>query len=213
MDQILVEVNDPSQVTYLPPELLNYINQGNRMMRRSIYEIRPRLLMEPPLTGTTSGSTITFPKNIMRIIDFRCNHRQIFEVTTDEHRHDEFDDDDEFNGDGKEGYGFILMGFNQVKITPHSVHPHQYEIQWIAGLDENLSATDDLGLPLELEDVIVEYATMRAGMRNGADVSGETSMVSLFKQQIEENISNLGGPRHSICKGYRSYGSRRNRYW
>lgn len=211
---VLIEINDPSQVTYTTPELVRYLNYGNRVLRRTIFEIRPRLLMEPQLTGTLSGDTIIFPKNIMRIVEVRFNHRQIFEVVSEQrHGHDDTLLDYALHERGHDEYGFILMGFNQIKITPHPKFPYPYEIQYIAGLDENLSATDDSGLSLELEDMLVEFAVMRAGMRNGADMSGETSILELFKTQIEETLEGLGGARRSVVCGYQRGNEWRRRYY
>lgn len=213
IDQMIVELNDPNQNTYTTPELTVYLNYGYRMLRRSIYEIRPRLLQEADLTGTLSGNTIVFPKSIMRIIDFRLNYKQIFEVVSESHHHGDSSNYGA-NGLNTQEYGFILEGFNSVKITPYPQQsaPFYYDIQWTAAIDQSLGVDDDTGLDMGWEDMLTEFAVARAGMRNGADVGGETSLATAFKQQIEENLENMGGPRRSTVKGYQRMGGHRLRW-
>ena len=210
---VLVEINDPSQITYQNAELLRYLNYGIRTLRRTILEIRPRLLCDSPLVGTYSREDIVFPRNIMRIIEFKFGHELLQEMATEGHTNwgDNIDAWAGFSHRHKRG--FMFVNSNSLRITPcnDSDNGIPYRVDWVAALDTSLTITDDSSLAPEWEDMVIEFAVARAGIRNGADMSGENSYMQLFKSQIEENIASMGGPRHSAIKpNMRGYN---HRHW
>jgi hypothetical protein len=199
---VLVEINDPSQITYQNAELLRYLNYGIRTIRRTVLEIRPRLLCETPITGTYTQEDIIFPRNIMRVIEFKFNHRLLQEFST-EGTHRWGDNIDEWAGfNHSERRGFMFINSNTLRITPCGEGDSglPYIIDWVAAVDTSLTLTDDSGIAPEWEDMVIEFASARAGIRNGADMSGENSYMTMFRNQIEENIAGMGGPRHSFVR-------------
>ena len=77
--RIRSSTHDKQVTGYRDADLLGYINDGVRLMRRIILGIRPELLMADPVTGTLkAGETdIKMEKMISKVIEVKAGGRKL----------------------------------------------------------------------------------------------------------------------------------------
>ncbi|MDR3560476.1 MAG: hypothetical protein P4N59_03395 [Negativicutes bacterium] len=201
-------INDTQSVGYQDPELTDRVNEGIMHLRGIVSSLKPKLIMEPAFTGSTSGETITFPNNFLKIISVRLNNRKIYEVLEKQHQRGDYDYDstvmlDSYASDyaGCRRFAYMIEGFNTIRITPPPAQAYPFEITYVAAMTTPLTGNADSGWTMEYERLIKEYAVARSALRNNAD-SGEAALVAALTKGVEEIIGGMS-TRRSVVKGYR----------
>ena len=77
--RIRSSTHDKQQTGYRDSDILGYINDGVRLMRRIIMSIRPELLADDPVTGTllAGESTIKLEKMISKVLEVTAGDKRL----------------------------------------------------------------------------------------------------------------------------------------
>lgn len=174
--------HDEQKTGYTDDILLGYINDGIRIFRRMILENAPMILAEEKAGTLKSGETsVTFDSNVSQILRVLLDQEQIAMVSVL--------DIDYTNATGIPDCCYLL-GFKTLKFFPADSVDHQYEITYIPDM-QLLTLEDSSPFSNDLDDLLFEYAVIRASISNSYDMSQENVVFSTIMAQAEQLIRGL----------------------
>lgn len=174
--------HDEQKTGYTDDILLGYINDGVRIFRRMIMENAPMILAEEKAGMLKSGETsVTFDSNVSQILRVLLDQEQIAMVSVL--------DIDYTNVTGIPDCCYLL-GFKTLKFFPVDSVDHQYEITYIPDM-QFLTLTDSSPFSNDLDDLLFEYAVIRASISNSYDMSQENVVLNTMMAQAEQLIRSL----------------------
>lgn len=196
IDKIRSSVHDDQEVGYSDNVLVGYINDGYRIMRRTIADIAPLTLAETITGKFEAGSdgnisdTITFDDKIGTFIEVIVDGKRLKQIN--------WSDLSELRDNGKPEY-FYVLGFNRISVYPQ---PGECPYKLTVIKDIKLLGLDDVSpLPDDLNDFLFEYAATRASISNEFDISQEMTVISNIVSQVETYL-NRRSPHHITVDGY-----------
>lgn len=207
LEKIRYATHDEQETGYTDAFLLGCINDGIRLIRRTIMEINPMILADFTQEGTLEkgktaivpykvvstktiekedGSTEvveeTSPVILSHICSVRVNERELRQIQPNEVYR--------FDRDGEPKF-YYLTGFCNVNVYPVPNEDMAYRIDGVTDMGELTELTDVSPFPTEYDDFLYEYAIMRASFGNEFDMSQETGLVAQIVSQIEEKVRGI----------------------
>lgn len=203
--RIRSSTHDKQVTGYRDADLLGYINDGVRLMRRIILGIRPELLMADPVTGTLkAGETdIKMEKMISKVIEVKAGGRKLLplpaaNVIIDDDRTGEPD-------------SFYIVGWKTVRVYPIPEKDTDYSITFIGDM-ELLDYDGASPFSTEIDDFLVEYAITRSGISNEFDVSQESSVMGNIISQVTDLLQHMVSDTVTVDGYWDAPCPRRRRY-
>lgn len=196
IERIRNSTHDWQEVSYTDEVLLGYINDGYRLMRRTIADIAPLTLAET-IVGKIEADeegiipdTVTFEDKIAAFIDVTVDGHKLKQVN--------WADVQDLPDGGRTQY-FYAVGFNEVSFYPP---PGECSYRFMVIKDTTLLTKDDESpLPEDLNDFLFEYASARASISNEFDISQEMTLIGNIVSQIEAYLHRRS-PSHITIDGY-----------
>lgn len=173
-------VHDKQETGYTDDDILGYINDGVRLMRRTILDIAPALLADGPITGRLfRDNFVVMDKPITQVINVFADRKRMRALSKEE-----------VANDVGRPYGYFISGFNTINFYPFLKDPIDYSITVVSDM-QLLTMQDASPFPNDLDDFLYEYAVIRASISNEFDVSQETSIMSTIISQLENVVRNM----------------------
>ena len=192
INELRPQINDRDVATFQPDELLNYFNQGVRTLRRLIASYKPMLIVTPVSGMTNAGQTeLAMPSKIIRIIDIRVDKRQLESLSINEI--------DDLTETGKPT-AYYQQGMSALRIVPISDVTYPYSVLYVPEV-QRLKLEDETGFPNDFDDVLIEYAGIRSGLRNMGSAQSEKEMLALWHDQVKQLLTGME-TSISLVKGY-----------
>lgn len=210
-------IHDTKELEYSDVELINYLDDGNRILRRTAMSIYPEVLVSS-LKGTNVEeyededgnpskrltSKVVSEAPFTRIIRVVLDNEQIKPISRSEIIN--------YKESGDSKY-YYLTGFNTINFFPPPTSEHDYRIDYIS--DMTLLDLEDSAspYPLVLDDILIEYAVLRSSISDEFNMQKETALISTIISQIEDVLRNMT-PSYTQVSGYWDGGySNRLRRW
>ena len=185
---------DPNSSNFADAELIYYLNQGKNVVWNMLATYAPNLIEEDPVTGTITSESyeVTLETVPLRLIDVRLDGEAVPRLDLNVI----YDWDDT----GKPR-GYYMRGFTKVLFYPQpSNDSYAYSIRMVK--QPVAMASDGYSpLPQMFDDLLVEYVTIRAGIRDEAVMNDEASLFQSWKEQLMTLISNFGY-EEGVIQGY-----------
>ena len=190
--RIRASTHDKQETGYTDKELLGYINDGVRLIRRTILQTAPAVLADAPIIGTTvEGETsVTLDKQISKIISVFVNEKQMHRINNEDIRQQT-----------GEPHCYFISNFNTINFYPFPDKPINYFINVVNDM-QLLTLEDNSPFPNELDDFLYEYGITRASIGNEFDVSQESTIMSNMISQIESTVRRIDAPDGLDILGY-----------
>lgn len=217
LEKIRYATHDEQETGYTDAFLLGCINDGIRLIRRTIMGINPMILADFTQEGTletgksgivpyevTSRKTVTkedgsketieetAPVILSHICSVRVDGRELRQIQPNEIY--------KLDKDGKPKF-YYLTGFCNVNVFPVPDEEYSYRIDGVRDIGELTNVTDVSPFPSEYDDFLYEYAIMRASFGNEFDMTQETGLVAQIISQIEEKVRGIS-PTGVYSVGY-----------
>lgn len=199
--RIRSSTHDKQQTGYRDSDILGYINDGVRLMRRIIMSIRPELLADDPVTGTllAGESTIKLEKMISKVLEVTAGDKRLEPLSANMVM------DAQATGIPD---SFYLQGWKTIRVYPIPKKDIDYSVTVVS--DMTLLDYDGASpFPTEIDDFLIEYAVTRASISNEFDVSQESSIMGNIISQATDFLRNMAqdtvfvdgywGPRRGRC--------------
>lgn len=204
-------IHDEKKIEYDDIELTNYLNDGNRVLRRTAMSIYPEVLVES-LEGRTvkevedddgyirevATDKVVFDNPITRVLRVVVDGKTIQSIG----RSEIIDHD----ANGSVNY-YYLTGFNTINFYPKPTAPIEYRIDYIADMTLFEATLGEEGLdkkspyPLALDDILIEYAVFRSSISDEFNMQKETTLIGTIVDQIEDVLRNMA-PLCTQVEGY-----------
>ncbi|EGO63495.1 hypothetical protein [Acetonema longum] len=190
VERVRYRIVDTQNIGYKTPELLDYINEGHKFLRRTVSKHAP-LMLSTAETGFTEPGVATSNLSLkaVKILELRINGKKITKV--------DLDSVQDLTSTGVPSKYFLPNFIHWVPI-PDGRYPF---IAVYIPEAQRLLEKFDSGWPSDYEDFIVEYATIRAGMRNEFSVNVEEQFMAIFGEQIKDLLNNMTTD-FTLVKGY-----------
>lgn len=185
ISRVRYKIVDPDAGDFADAEILLYLNEGGRVLHGMVADRRPAVV------GSTKSSAITSDAPSMTL-DY--NPRRIYSVRLDGYVLPvlDFEKVRDATQTGMPGWWY-LSGFKAVTFFPTPVVGDSYtaEIKYVPEYDEMALADESCVYPDQALDLLVEYAVIRAGMRNEADVSQETAILRTWRSDVQAWLGDM----------------------
>lgn len=194
IERIRASTHDNDALDYTDQQLINYVNNGIRFVRRTMLAI-DTLLLADTLTGVNEAasseetepvdlSVIKIPDGFSNIISVKVNGNTLRPINPRTITDIDMEGDAEF---------YYAIGFNNICLWPHPTGKVEYTVTYVPDLVILTDMDAEVPFTSEIIDFIVEYAVIRASMVNEFDVSQETSIMGAIVSQIESLFHNING--------------------
>lgn len=207
IERIRAETSDQQETGYTDEDLIHYINDGIRFLRRTIITINPFLLVNVEEAGTLDKGNdgILLPSMPSHICSVRVNGSILQQVNP------QLIDDMSDTGQPTQYY---LQGLQKIRVYPVPDAAYKYEVLAVKDVPQLKAMDDKSPFPDDFDDWLFEYATTRASMTNEFDMTQEATVMSNIVQQVQEalyGMSPIGIETNSYIGSDGLYPSRRRR--
>ena len=174
-------LKDEDKNSYSDDELLSYIHSGILFVRRMIILLNPEYLSVQLAQGVLKpgNNKITVNKSTSYIYDVRIDGKKIKKEILSSIP------DTEEESDVVKCYCFLNM--NTVAVYPIPQKEVKYVVTGIPD-NERLSLTSVTPFNADIDNLVAEYAILRAGMSDMFQMSQETQLMSTIAQQVENLV-------------------------
>lgn len=174
--RIRSSTHDQQKTGYSDDDLLAYINDGVRFVRRTVMSIAPTMLADIDLSGELAAgeSKVTSEKAITSMVEARVNGIRVPRINAMDIA------DTSYAGIPN---GYYVTGMYSVNFFPIPDVAVKYRILAVSDM-ENLTIDSASPFLNDMDDFVYEYALIRASIGNEFDVSQETSLMSTIVGQI-----------------------------
>ena len=195
LKQIRRTLKDEDKNSYSDDELLSYIQSGIVFVRRIIIQLNPEYLSVPLAEGTLEpgNNKITVDKSTSYIYDVRIDGKRIKpEILSSV-------PDTEETSDVVKCYCFYNM--DTVKVFPIPTKAVKY---FVVGIPDNerISLGSVTPFNADIDNLVAEYAILRAGMSDLFQMSQETQLMGTIAQQVENLVMLRNDPGSTVVKPY-----------
>lgn len=186
IDRIRGQMHDKDAIGYDDTDLLGFLNDAARYLRKIIIANNCALLVDIQDDYKAENGILTMQRPVAKILSITHNGTKIKPSSV-------FDN----NGDSCSQY--YLMQWDKIAITPKPDDNTVYHVVAISDF-KPFDLPDTPDFPYALEDFLIDYAVIRAGMINEFDMSQEmnvfadlTSKVITYLQSIVNVPVQVGG--------------------
>lgn len=181
LKQMRRTLKDEDKNSYSDDELLSYIHSGILFVRRMIILLNPEYLSVQLAQGVLKpgNNIITVNKSTSYIYDVRIDGKKIKKEILSSIP------DTEEESDVVKCYCFLNM--NTVAVYPIPQKEVKYVVTGIPD-NERLSLTSVTPFNADIDNLVAEYAILRAGMSDMFQMSQETQLMSTIAQQVENLV-------------------------
>lgn len=213
IERIRAETNDEQETGYTDADLIHYLNDGIRFLRRTIFTINPMLLVNMEQRGKCikGDDAITLDNMVSHICSVRVGGTLLEQVNPLLL--------DTLTSTG-EPTQYYLQGLSKIRLYPVPDEEYDYEVLAIKDVTPLKAMDDKSPFPNDFDDWLFEYATTRASMTNEFDMSQESTIMQAIVQQVEQTLYSLSpigietnAYMSSSGLGYSPYNRRRWRRW
>ena len=191
--RIRYRLHDMDNITYDDEEILDCINCGIRFIRRIIAKYRPALLMsESEGTLEAGENSVTLKTPPTKIINVIANGKPLHETDIAFAIHAS-------PKEAEEPKGFFLTGTQTINFFPTPTVSTEYKIRTVDDISE-VGMDDNSPFLTELDDFLVDYATIRLSIGNEYDMTQESQLVANIVAQIQTVI--MPPPASIQIRGY-----------
>lgn len=205
IDRIRASTHDGDELDYTDDQLLNYINNGIRFVRRTILAIDTYLLCDT-VTGVNELPTepaevipgedpepvepvdlavIKMERPFSSIESVRVNGRTLRPINP------RLIDDPDREG---EPHCYYAAGFNNIHLWPRPTGTKvEYTVTYVPDLVILTELEDEVPFNSDIIDFIVEYAVIRASLVNEFDMSQEAQIMGSIIAQMENLFHGING--------------------
>jgi hypothetical protein len=184
--RIRAQTHDHQMTGFQDWEIIMYINDGLRFLRRIIMDLYPSMLIDIDMEGELGDgeNAIYTYQPISSLIDVRIDGEHIDIINPR--------DIGKLNKTGKPKY-YYLSGTNCIKVWPVCDKPYSYSIMAIGDF-EPMDINSETPVPNEFDDFVQEYAIIRMSVTNEFDISQENSIMSNIIQQVTSRLQSFTEP-------------------
>ncbi len=186
------KIVDPDATNFSDAELLSYFQDAHVALHGLVAERRPKLIEEKKSGKTETGvNTISWQGEAYSKIKVRINGYLLTPLEEERQM------DATITG---EPLYFEVAGFTSIEIYPTPDNQYNYELSFVPQ-PTALLIDGTSPWPVSFDPYLVEYAAVRAGMRDEADMNQEASFMMQWSQKIKDALDSMA-PSHGRVLGY-----------
>lgn len=190
--RIRVAIHDEEQrINYSDTEILDAINSGLRVIRRTIAEIQPELLMTTQ-TGTLEAThdEIELSSRPLQIIELTAGKHKLIETNLQHVRKKVSSEHPKY---------FYRVGLQSLKVYPTPRLETDFTVRFVEDIGE-LGIEDTTPILNEFDDFLIEYAAYRLALTDEFDMTQEQQIIANIHQQIASILA--PPPAGTVIRGY-----------
>ena len=190
--RIRVAIHDEEQrINYSDTEILDAINSGLRVIRRTIAEIQPEILVTTVMgTLAATQSEIELPSRPLQIIDLTAGKYKLLETNMQHVRKKVASEHPKY---------FYRVGLQSLKVYPKPLVETEYAVRYVEDIGE-LGIEDTAPILNEFDDFLIEYAAYRLALTDEFDMTQEQQIIANIHQQIASILA--PPPAGTVVHGY-----------
>lgn len=186
--------HDEQELEYSDEDIMLYVNDGIRFVRRIIMDIYPSMLVDVEADGVLDigENTIYTFEPIAQIVNLWVGGRRIEVINPRSLKNMRFMD---------VPTGYYLSGYDKIKVWPLPNRPVDYHLEAIKDFEPMTLQDEDLPVPTGIEDFVYEYCVLRASFTNEFDMSQETQLMTTIINGIQTMLRPFAAPSVQL-RGY-----------
>ena len=186
-------IHDEQMTGFADEEILSYINDGVKFLRRTIMDIYPFFLADIKVEGELEqGATdIDLGEKVTRLLDVHVDGRQIQPINPM---------DIKDRAEIGTPRAFYRIGLTKVRLFPAPKDVVPYSITAISD-QKLLDVKDDTPFSNDFDDFVYEYAVLRAAVTDEFSMQQEQTIMANIVRQVEALLHSYG-PASVDLTGY-----------
>lgn len=179
--------HDRQQIEYSDDDLMLYINDGLRFVRRIVMDVYPSMLADVDFDGVLEAgeNTVYLFDPISHIIDVRIYGKPLNIINPRVI--------EDSKAQGRPKY-YWLVGYDKIRVWPVPNAPVEYSITGIKDFEPLTLDDDELPIPSDLEEFVYEYCILRASFTNEFDMSQESQLMVTIVNGIQQMARTFNPP-------------------
>lgn len=186
--------HDEQELEYSNEDIMLYVNDGIRFVRRIIMDIYPSMLVDVEADGVLDigENTIYTFEPIAQIVNLWVAGRRIEVINPRSLKDARYMDVPR---------GYYLSGYDKIKVWPLPKMPVDYHLEAIRDFEPMSIEDEELPIPANIEDFVYEYCVLRASFTNEFDMSQETQLMTTIINGIQTTLRPFAAPSVQL-RGY-----------
>lgn len=186
--------HDEQELEYSDEDIMLYVNDGIRFVRRIIMDIYPSMLVDVEADGILDigDNTIYTFEPIAQIVNLWVAGRRIEVINPRALKDARYMDVPR---------GYYLSGYDKIKVWPLPKMPVDYHLEAIKDFEPMQLTDEELPVPAGIEDFVYEYCVLRASFTNEFDMSQETQLMTTIINGIQTTLRPFTAPSVQL-RGY-----------
>lgn len=179
--------HDQQAIEYSDDDLMLYINDGLRFVRRIVMDVYPSMLVDFEFDGMLDvlENTIYLFDPISHIIDVRVDGKPLKIINPRVV--------EDINAKGRPKF-YWLVGYDKISVWPVPNTPVEFSVTGIKDLEPLTLDDEELPVPSDLEDFVYEYCILRASFTNEFDMSQESQLMVTIVNGIQQRARTFNPP-------------------
>lgn len=175
-------MHDERKIEYSDIDLIGYINDGFRFVRRIILDVYPAMFTDILGEGILyhNRDIIYLYEASTRILSVKVNGKTLRQINPSS--------EEEEARKNHEPAAYYVFGFDKIKVVPKPKKPMRFVVIGIEDFPPLKKPEDVLPIPAEFEDFVAEYCVMRASLTNEFNMQEEMQIMAVIKGEIEERL-------------------------
>ena len=179
--RVRLKITDEDKYRFSDNDVIIAMNEAIRFVNDNITSILPELIAVQETGSLEAGeNTIGMDSSPTRILEVRIGKDSLHCINLHH-----VNDTEETGQPG----AFVILGAKKLKVYPIPNEKVNYEITFVPVATEVVEVEDEVSIPDDFIDSVIEFTSMRLSLVDEFDQTMETQLMSMLHDKIQSKLA------------------------
>ena len=179
--RVRLKITDEDKYRFSDDDVIIAMNEAIRFVNDNITSILPELIAVQETGSLEAGeNTIGMDSSPTRILEVRIGKDSLHCINLHH-----VNDTEETGQPG----AFVILGAKKLKVYPIPNEKVNYEITFVPVAMEVVEVEDEVSIPDDFIDSVIEFTSMRLSLVDEFDQTMETQLMSMLHDKIQSKLA------------------------
>lgn len=179
--RVRLKITDEDKYRFSDDDVIIAMNEAIRFVNDNITSILPELIAVQETGSLEAGeNTIGMDSSPTRILEVRIGKDSLHCINLHH-----VNDTEETGQPG----AFVILGAKKLKVYPIPNEKVNYEITFVPVATEVVEVEDEVSIPDDFIDSVIEFTSMRLSLVDEFDQTMETQLMSMLHDKIQSKLA------------------------
>ena len=191
--RVRLKITDEDKYRFSDDDVIIAINEAIRFVNDNITSILPELIAVQETGSLEAGeNTIEMDSSPTRILEVRIGKDSLHCINL------HHVSDTEATGRPE---AFVILGAKKLKVYPIPNKKVKYEITFVPAAMEVVEVDDEISIPDDFIDSVIEFTSMRLSLVDEFDQTMETQLMTVLHDKIQSKLAAYA-PANCFIRSY-----------